>query len=174
MQRTVPRPNRFGRLVAPGEMDENDNAFLRLIARAPAVQQAYVTAQAALAQGRLVSTQRELISLAVAEINNSKFGVAMHSLAGRRMGLSEQDIELARRASAVEPRNLAMLEFTRAVTLQRGEVSDADFDRLRSAGFADAEIAEIVAHVALNIFANYLNNVACIQPEPGRMVPVAG
>ena len=28
------------------------------------------------------------------------------------------------------------------------------------AGYGDAEIAEVVAHVALNIFTNYFNNVA--------------
>jgi hypothetical protein len=31
---------------------------------------------------------------------------------------------------------------------------------VREAGYGDAEIAEVVAHVALNIFTNYFNNVA--------------
>ncbi|MEP6925366.1 MAG: hypothetical protein ABI954_12940 [Pyrinomonadaceae bacterium] len=31
---------------------------------------------------------------------------------------------------------------------------------VKAAGFADGEIAEIVAHVALNIFTNYFNEVA--------------
>ena len=42
----------------------------------------------------------------------------------------------------------------------RGVVEDADIAAVRDAGYGDAEIAEVVAHVALNIFTNYFNNVA--------------
>lgn len=115
-----------------------------------------------------------MIALTVAEINNSQYGVAVHGAAGRLAGLTEQDVELARRASAAEPRNLAMLHFARAVALQRGEVSDTDFSRLRAEGFSDAEITEIVAHVALNVFANYLNNVARTQPEAATAARICG
>jgi alkylhydroperoxidase family enzyme len=37
---------------------------------------------------------------------------------------------------------------------------EAELPRLREAGFDDAEITEIVADVALNIFTNYFNLVA--------------
>ena len=30
---------------------------------------------------------------------------------------------------------------------------------MRTAGFSDGEIAEIVAHIALNVFTNYFNNI---------------
>jgi alkylhydroperoxidase family enzyme len=39
-------------------------------------------------------------------------------------------------------------------------VSDAELKRVRAAGFSDAEITEIVANVALNVFTNYFNLVA--------------
>ncbi|MBU3922115.1 MAG: glycosyltransferase, partial [Alphaproteobacteria bacterium] len=41
----------------------------------------------------------------------------------------------------------------------RGRVSEEDVRRARSAGFNDAELVEIVAHVALNTLTNYLNEV---------------
>ena len=44
--------------------------------------------------------------------------------------------------------------------VNRGEVSDAAVNRVRAAGFNDAEITEIVANVAVNIFTNYFNHVA--------------
>jgi alkylhydroperoxidase family enzyme len=43
---------------------------------------------------------------------------------------------------------------------KRGRVSDEDVARVRYAGHTDAEIAEIVANVAVNIFTNYFNHVA--------------
>jgi hypothetical protein len=72
-----------------------------------------------------------------------------------------------------------MLRFTQAVVLQRGEVSDDDFQALRKAGFTDAQIVEIVANIALNIFSNYFNSVAKTEVEfpllqPGADAPRTG
>ena len=50
-----------------------------------------------------------------------------------------------------------MLRFTQSMVLQRGEISDDDLGALRKAGFSDAEVIEIVANIALNVFTNYLN-----------------
>ena len=40
-----------------------------------------------------------------------------------------------------------------------GHVSDADFSAVRLAGYTDAQIIEIVQHVALNTWTNYVNEV---------------
>ena len=39
-------------------------------------------------------------------------------------------------------------------------IADADLAPVRQAGYGDAEIAEVVAHVGLNVFTNYFNSVA--------------
>jgi len=39
-------------------------------------------------------------------------------------------------------------------------VSDADLQAVRMAGYDDAQIVEIVQHVALNTWTNYVNSVA--------------
>lgn len=36
-------------------------------------------------------------------------------------------------------------------------MADADIAAARTAGFADGQIVEIIAHVALNLFTNYVN-----------------
>ena len=36
-------------------------------------------------------------------------------------------------------------------------MADADIEALRAAGFDDGQIVEIIAHVALNLFTNYVN-----------------
>ena len=40
---------------------------------------------------------------------------------------------------------------------QRAAISQADVEAVRTAGFNDGEIVEIMAHVALNLFTNYVN-----------------
>jgi len=50
-------------------------------------------------------------------------------------------------------------------------------ETVRRAGFSDGEIAEIIAHVALNIFTNYFNNTAEVEvdfPKAPRIETVQG
>jgi alkylhydroperoxidase family enzyme len=42
----------------------------------------------------------------------------------------------------------------------RGNISDADLQGVKAAGFTDAQIVKIVAAVAENVFTNFLNIVA--------------
>jgi alkylhydroperoxidase family enzyme len=39
----------------------------------------------------------------------------------------------------------------------KGQVSDENVQAVRKAGFSDGEVAEIIAHVAINVFTNYFN-----------------
>ncbi|MFT7638368.1 MAG: alkylhydroperoxidase family enzyme, partial [Pirellulaceae bacterium] len=48
----------------------------------------------------------------------------------------------------------------RRIVDARANVSDADVEEVRTAGVSDAEIAEIVGLVSLNIYTNYFNHVA--------------
>jgi AhpD family alkylhydroperoxidase len=41
----------------------------------------------------------------------------------------------------------------------------ADVEAVRPLGFTDGEIAEIIAHVALNVFTNYFNNTAGVEVD---------
>jgi len=134
--------------------------FLRLLAQSPASLTAYLRAEEALGTGRLTPHQREEISLAVAEINGSHYCVATHELAGKHVGLSDEDVSFARKAWSKDSKTQAMLHFVQAIVLQRGEISDDDFSAMRSAGFAGPEIIEILANVGLNIFTNYFNLLA--------------
>ncbi|HWS95026.1 MAG TPA: hypothetical protein VN620_00920 [Candidatus Methylomirabilis sp.] len=84
---------------------------------------------------------------------------------GRMVGLSDPEMEAARGAASSSPKNAAALEFARQLVAKRGLATEADIEAVRRAGFTDAEIAEIIAHVALNIFTNYFNNTAGVEVD---------
>jgi len=54
----------------------------------------------------------------------------------------------------------AALTFVKTVVENRGRLSDADLRAIRDAGFSEAEIVEMIAHVGMNIFTNYFNHIA--------------
>jgi uncharacterized peroxidase-related enzyme len=150
--------------------------FLQLLANSPAALRAYIRADAALVRGQLTVRQRKQVALAVAEINGSSYSLSAHYDTGKRFGLTHHEMQLARDATATDPKAETMLRFTQAVVLQRGDISDEDFQALRKAGFTDAQIVEIVANIALNIFSNYFNSVAKTEVDfpllqPGTDVP---
>src|SRR5258708_5545691 len=153
--------------------------FLQVMANSPASLRAYIRADAALVRGQLTPRQREQVALAVAEINGSSYSLSAHYDTGKRFGLTHHEMQLARNATATDPKAETMLRFTQAVVLQRGDISDEDFQALRKAGFTDAQIVEIVANIALNIFSNYFNNVAQTEVDfpvlkPGMESPRIG
>ena len=134
--------------------------FLQVLANSPASLRAYLRADAALVRGQLTPRQRQQVALAVAEINGSSHSLSARYDTRKSLGLTHQEVQLARNAAAADPKADTMLRFTRAVVLQRGDISDEDFQELGKAGFTDAQIIEIVANIALNIFSDYFNSVA--------------
>ncbi|MFZ5831719.1 MAG: carboxymuconolactone decarboxylase family protein [Planctomycetota bacterium] len=134
--------------------------LISTMANSPAAAQAYLDFNQALAGGELPPRLREQIALAVGQNNECDYCVAAHSFLGKRTGLTDEQVIDARRGSAADERTAAALSFAHKLVEHRGWVSNEDVDDVRHAGYSDGEIAEIVAHVALNIFTNYFNHVA--------------
>jgi uncharacterized peroxidase-related enzyme len=147
--------------------------FLQVMANSPASLRAYLRADAALVRGQLTPRQRQQVALAVAEINGSSYSLSAHYDTGKNLGLTHHEMQLARNATAEDPKAESMLRFTQAVVLQRGEVSDEDFQALRKAGFSDEQVVEIIANIALNIFSNYFNSVAKTEVDFPLLQPGA-
>jgi len=135
----------------------------RVMASSPAVLQGYLGLSGALAGGVLDAKVAEQIALAVGEQNACQYCVSAHTVLGKMAGLSDSESEGARHGHSASPKIEAALHFAHELVAKKGIVSDADFAQVRTAGWNDAEIAEIIAHVALNIFTNYFNNATEVE-----------
>ena len=132
----------------------------RAMANSPAVLDGYLQLSGALGKGKLPAKIREQLALAVAQANGCDYCLAAHSTIGKMVGLTADQIRDSRLGTAVDPKTDVLIRFARKVNESRGRVSDRDIAEVREAGFDDGAIAEVVAHVALNVFTNYFNNVA--------------
>lgn len=130
------------------------------MANSPAVAKAYLSFSQALSTGVLSAPLREQIALVVGETNHCDYCVAAHTALGKGAGLTEAETCDARLARSSCEKVQAALEFARQLVSERGNVSDADLQQMRRAGYTDGEVCEIVANVALNLFTNYFNHVA--------------
>ncbi len=134
--------------------------LMRTMANSPAVLEAFLAFNGAIAGGSLSAKLREQIALAVAEANRCDYCLSAHAAIGRLVGLSDEQVLNSRRGSSPDSKVAAALRFARTLVDKRGWVIDEDVTRLRVAGYGEAEIAEIVANVVLNIFTKYFNHVA--------------
>jgi uncharacterized peroxidase-related enzyme len=139
--------------------------MMRVMANSPAVLQAYLSFSGALAADHLDPKLRELIALEVGEQNSCQYCVSAHTAIGKMVGLGDSEIEAAREGNSNSPKNAAALRFAKQIISTQGRPSDAEFEAVRKAGFSDAEIADIIAHVALNVFTNYFNNTAEVEVD---------
>ena len=107
---------------------------------------------------------RDSIGLAVSEVNGCNYCLTVHSFTAEHMArLPADEIILARKGHASDPKRDAAVQFARKVIETRGNVGDADLKAVRDAGYTDANVMEIVALVAMYSLTNFFNNV--FDPE---------
>jgi AhpD family alkylhydroperoxidase len=140
-------------------------AMGRIIASSPSVVQGYLAFAEALNRGELSPTLRAQIALVVAEVNASQECLRRHAADSKDLGLIETAIQAAGDAGASNARTEVALRFVRNLVAYRADLTDEERNALKEAGFSDAEIVEIVANVALNIFTNYLNSVVGTESD---------
>ncbi len=135
--------------------------LFRLVANSPAALEGYLGLSGALAKGRLAAATGERIALAVAEINGCDYCLSAHTFMGKNLAkLSDAEIGANRDGRSTDAKADVAVRFAAKVARERGHVADADIAALKQAGYGDAEIIEIVLHVALNTWTNYVNEVA--------------
>jgi uncharacterized peroxidase-related enzyme len=134
--------------------------MMKTMAQSAAVLDGYLGLSGALSSGVLNPKLREQIALAVGQANSCQYCLSAHSTIGKMVGLKPEEIAASRRATATDPKVAAALRFVQDLVVHKGIVDDSALSSVRAAGYTDAEIVEIIAHVAMNIFTNYFNHVA--------------
>lgn len=140
-----------------GAFGATPNMF-RVVANSPAALRSMWAAFGALGGGVIAPKLGEQIAVAVANRNGCGYCLAAHTALGRKAGASSEEMSTAQTGASNDPRTAAALAFALDLVERRGQVDASSIDKVRSAGFTDEEIVEILAHVALNLFTNYVNN----------------
>ena len=131
--------------------------MFRAVANSPAALKSMWSAFDALGSGVIAPKLGEQIAVAVADRNACEYCLAAHTALGRKAGASAEEMQHAQAGESADAKTQAALHFALRLVNDRGQVGDADVQALRAVGFDDEEIVEILAHVALNLFTNYVN-----------------
>ncbi|MCI0466538.1 MAG: peroxidase-related enzyme [Beijerinckiaceae bacterium] len=163
----MPRVDLVDSATAPGAakplLEEIKGAFgsvpnmFRAVANSPAALNSMWGSFGALGSGTIDAALGEKIAVAVANRNTCSYCLAAHTVLGKKAGASGEEMAEAQGGRSADPKTATALSFALRLVEHRGQVTSDNVQALRAAGFTDGQIVEIIAHVALNLFTNYIN-----------------
>ena len=134
--------------------------LFRTLGISPASLEGYLGLSGALGKGELDNRTRNRLAMVVAEANGCTYCLSAHTYLGLNLAkLSAEELTANRDARSSDAKAQVALQFARKVVETRGHVSESDVQAVKTAGYSDAAVVEIVLHVALNTLTNYVNEV---------------
>lgn len=137
--------------------------FLRVFADSPVALRAFLGLHGVAGAGSLDPQTRERIALALAQQNGCAYCVSAHTAIGRKSGLTGAEITAARNGTSEDAQAAVAVKFANNLMEKKGDVSAIEIAELRSAGFTDADIVEIITHVGMNLLTNILGKASKVE-----------
>ena len=138
----------------------------KVMATSPALLRGYLALAGALGGGVLPAGAREQLAIATAEYNGCAYCLSAHTYIGGKLAkVDAAELDRARTAHSGNPHTQALLTLSDAVARGRGQVDETVVATARAAGVTDAELGEVVGHLALNVLTNYFNLLAEVEND---------
>ncbi len=143
--------------------------FLKVLANSPVALKAFLGLHEIANAGSLDAQTRERIALTLAEQNGCQYCVSAHTAIGRKTGLDNDEMDANRAGGSQDDKAAAAVRFARALVEHKGEVTNAELEEVRNAGYSDADIVEIITHVGMNLLTNILGKASRVEIDFPRI-----
>ncbi len=129
------------------------------VGNSPAALEGVLHIGAVLGKGQLSAAEIETVKLAVSEAYGCTYCLAVHSMLGKKAGLTDEQTISIRRGSPQLPKLAALVKFVNTAIQPKGRVSDDDLHAMKAAGYNDAQITEALLTISQTVFTNLFNRV---------------
>lgn len=113
-----------------------------------------------LSGGEFSGKETEAIALAIGQANSCDYCLSAHTAIAKMHGLTEEETLELRNAESQDTKLQALTTLAKDITLTKGKPSEKSLKDFEKAGYGAAALAELIGHVALNTFTNYVNHIA--------------
>lgn len=113
-----------------------------------------------LGDGEFSNKEVEIIALTIGESNSCSYCISAHTTVAKSHGISEEETLRIRSGKIDDPKISALVMLTKSLVISRGKPSKVLVKKFFNAGYNQAALAELIGHVALNTFSNYINHIA--------------
>ena len=121
-----------------------------------------------LRESGLTKAEKEMIVVATSGANDCLYCIVAHGAILRvyaKNPFIADQVAVNYRKADISERQKAMLEFALKVALRSAELADADYDKVRAAGFSDEDIWDIGAIAAFFALSNRMANLIGMRPN---------
>lgn len=143
--------------------------FLKVFANSPAALRAFLGLHGIAGEGSLDGQTRERIALALAQQNSCEYCLSAHTAIGRKAGLSGDEIAANRSGTSQDAKAAVAVRFARSLVEHQGDVTTAEINEARAAGYSDADLVEIITHVGMNVLTNILGKASRLEIDFPRV-----
>jgi uncharacterized peroxidase-related enzyme len=162
---TSPAASRPSLEAVKKQLGSVPNLF-RIVGNSPAGLEGYLGLNGALGKGTLDVRTRQRLAVHVAELNGCDYCLSAHTFLGKNVAkLADEELAANRDGASTDPKAAAALAFAGKVVRARGHVDAADVAAVKAAGYDDAQVVEILLHVALNTLTNYVNTALATEVD---------
>lgn len=131
------------------------------MAESPTLISAFLPVFRQVHSGTFTEAEIQVILLTNARTNRSAWPIAFHSALALRAGVTGATVQAVREQRLPEDLKLAALStLARALIEQRGHLGGEELRGFREAGYAQAQVLEVITVVAASTMTNYAANVA--------------
>lgn len=141
--------------------------LLGIMAEAPALVKAYTTLSRIFDETSFSPAERQVVLLTASYENGCMYCVAAHSVLAAMQKVPGDVIAAIRDGAPIADHKLeALRQFTSAVTSTRGRPSGDQTNAFLNAGYAEAQVLEVILGVEMKTLSNYTNHVAGTPLDP--------
>jgi uncharacterized peroxidase-related enzyme len=137
--------------------------FLKIFANSPVALRAFHGLHGVANAGSLDALTRERIALALAQQNGCEYCVSAHTAIGRKTGLTGDEMAAARAGTSQDAQAAVAVGFARSLMEKKGEITTLELAEMRSAGYSESDIVEIITHVGMNFLTNILGKASRVD-----------
>lgn len=110
--------------------------------------------------------EKEVIDLAVSNVNNCSYCQAAHTAIAKMNGFTdEQALELRKGAASWDPKLNALSKISRSIAETRGNVGDAAKAEFFTAGYNEENLIDLVVAVGIITTTNIMHNVTGVEVD---------
>ena len=131
------------------------------MATVPPALEAYLHMLHRFGQTPLNAIEQQVVLMAVSRANGADYSLAVHAAMAANLGANAHVIKGVGTGGPVgDPKLSSLRQFTEALTLGRGRVSEDELDRFLAAGYDRAAVVSVAFGVAVKTFANTMAHLA--------------
>ncbi|MEO0733484.1 MAG: carboxymuconolactone decarboxylase family protein [Bacteroidota bacterium] len=114
----------------------------------------------------LKAKEREVINLAVSQVNECAYCLAAHTAIGKANGFNdEQIVELRQGFASWDAKLDALARFARETTINRGKPAPATVDAFLAAGYTNENLVDAIVVIGDKIVTNFLHGVTQVPVD---------